>query len=139
MRNEKEIHPLKILIIFLMGLLVVSYLSLLAGAYSTETENTIFVAFFSLPSIIQQNPFAILPFNTQALGCGICIYIVACLFAYASYEQNKRTMPGKEYGTAAFMKESEIKAWQKKYMDSQFYTEGIPTSAELKKMKEKKK
>ena len=127
MKKNDEKSPLHYLIFFAIGLVLVIYISLIAGAYAlnSDEEITLFSAFLQVPQLIQDNYKAIYPTNPEALKFGILMYILGWAFYLVQVEMNKKTMPGKEYGTAAFMTNSEIKAYRKKYMDKTIYTEGL--------------
>lgn len=133
MNDKKETKPMVILVLFIIGFLLFGYIGLLAGAYSkTHEDVALLIALFKVPELITTTPFAIFPFDKQALMFSEVAYLLICLIIYANFEMNKRTTPGKEYGSAKFMTPSEKKDWRKKFMNQQIYTEGLPSKHELK-------
>jgi hypothetical protein len=134
MNKQKTVNPILMTVLFLVGFVLVGYISLLAGAYVKTHEGEVLInAFLMFPDLIKENPLAIKPFNSDAIFLGMATYLISVLLIYNTYSINSRTLPGKEYGSSAFMTPDQIKDWRKKYMDKQIYTEGLPSALELAK------
>lgn len=122
-KNLKRKFPIGLSIV---GYFILLYLICFTSAYlKTNIEETLLEILPILPDIIMKNPLNIFPLDFKSIGIMTFIYFIFILYTYTEFERNKKTMPGKEYGSAEFLSKSEMKEFRKNFMHEQLFTEGI--------------
>jgi len=130
-KNLKRKFPIGLSIV---GYFILLYLTCFISAYlKTNIEETLLGILPILPDIIMKNPLNIFPLDFKLIGIMTFIYFIFILYTHTEFERNKKTMPGKQHGSAEFMSESDMKRFSRKFMDKQKYTEGIGGNFKIKK------